>query len=267
MGYTIINIVFYEGVQATDVGFFGSIGTTGVVRNLGLLNLSGYVFFQPIGGIAGENAGLITHSYTTGYFDAEAESGAVAGGIAGQNDGTIERSWSSANVGSAGLGGGIAGINTGVIVQSYATGVVGGGSLSASGGLVGQNTSTGVINQSYATGAVDATVAGGIAGQNMGLIEQSFSTSALTYSFEIAGGVVNSNEGVIASNVFWDVDTTGRTNGVGSGTPIPAANGLTTAQMSVAASFGPTWDFTPATGTWAIPAGDTHPVLQWQLDP
>jgi hypothetical protein len=109
----------------------------------------------------------------------------------------------------------MAGINTGVIVQSYATGVVSGGSLSAAGGLVGQNTSTGVINQSYATGAVDATTVGGIADQNMGLIEQSFNTSALTYSFETGGGVVNCNEGVIASNVFRDVDTTGRTNASG----------------------------------------------------
>jgi hypothetical protein len=44
---------------------------------------------------------------------------------------------------------------------------------------------------------------------------------------------------------------------------MPTANGLTTAQMSTAASFGPTWNFGPG-GTWVIPAGMTHPVLQWQ---
>jgi hypothetical protein len=33
--------------------------------------------------------------------------------------------------------------------------------------------------------------------------------------------------------------------------------------MSMASSFGPTWDFSPA-GTWVIPEGGTHPILRWQ---
>jgi hypothetical protein len=47
------------------------------------------------------------------------------------------------------------------------------------------------------------------------------------------------------------------------GTPVPATNGYTNAQMSNTASF-PTYDFS-ATGVWAMPAGATHPVLRWQV--
>jgi hypothetical protein len=49
----------------------------------------------------------------------------------------------------------------------------------------------------------------------------------------------------------------------GYGTPIPAANELTTGQMSTPASFV-SYDFS-STGVWAMPAGATHPALRWQL--
>ena len=42
------------------------------------------------------------------------------------------------------------------------------------------------------------------------------------------------------------------------------AQGLTTVQMSTPSSFGPTYDFGPG-GVWAMPAGATRPILQWQL--
>lgn len=80
------------------------------------------------------------------------------------------------------------------------------------------------------------------------------------------GGIADYNGGKIASDVFWDRDKTGQAFGVGSGTPVGAANGLTTAQMSMAASFGPTWDFGTG-GTWVIPPNATHPILRWQVQP
>lgn len=52
---------------------------------------------------------------------------------------------------------------------------------------------------------------------------------------------------------------------MGGGT-LPAANGLTTAQMSNPANFDSSWDFS-STGAWAMPVGATHPVLRWQLAP
>jgi hypothetical protein len=48
------------------------------------------------------------------------------------------------------------------------------------------------------------------------------------------------------------------------GTAVPAANGLTTAQMRSASSFAPNWNFGPG-GAWTFVAGVAHPVLRWQV--
>jgi hypothetical protein len=77
-------------------------------------------------------------------------------------------------------------------------------------------------------------------------------------------GVAYENVGTIADNVYWNKETTHAAQSVFIGTPIPAANGLTTAQMSTPSSFV-SYDFSP-TGTWAMPAGATHPILRWQLE-
>jgi hypothetical protein len=129
------------------------------------------------------------------------------------------------------------------------------------GGLVGVN--SGTIAQSYATGSVSGMTRGGLAASNSGIIQESFSTTAIgpLPTSGPHGGVVGSNSGSVASNVFWDTETSGTLDG---GPGVSASNGLTTAQMSTPASFGPTWDFSP-TGIWVIPAGATHPVLRWQL--
>lgn len=55
--------------------------------------------------------------------------------------------------------------------------------------------------------------------------------------------------GAVTADSYWNVQTTGQTNGGGA----PASNGLTTAQMSNPASFAG-WDFGP-NGAWAMPAG------------
>jgi hypothetical protein len=144
--------------------------------------------------------------------------------------------------------------NYGKIIQSFATGT---------GGLTALN--SGSITQSYATGEEGLAQLGGIAIYNEGTINESFVTTKLTAlgAPELKGGIVYGNHGTI-SNTFWDVQTTTAPNGAYEGTAVPAAFGLTTAQMSTASSFGPTWDFGPA-GTWVIPAGGTHPILRWQL--
>jgi filamentous hemagglutinin family protein len=274
MGHTIDGLA-YASTNSTSftgaIGLFSTVGTTGVVRNLGVTNASGSGLFASVGLIAGDNLGLITNSYSTGTASSGSFGSGSAGGVAGQNGGTIERSWSSASIGTQGESGGLVGINNGLILQSYATGSVGGGSHGSQGGLVGSNSSTGVINQSYATGLIStSTEAGGLVGINAGLIEESYSAatrSAAGPQFATYGGIAAENTGTIANNVFWNTATTRGAPGVGiaSSTQIPAANGLTTAQMSVPASFGSSWNFSP-NGTWAIPSGATSPVLRWQVE-
>jgi filamentous hemagglutinin family protein len=266
MGHTISNAVLYQTVfdQPTYIGLFAVIDTTGVVRNLGVLNANASGSGNaPVGIVAGLNRGLITNTYTSGSAGSPEVPSFGGGGIVAQNDGTIERSSSSATVGGQGNYGGIASVNNGSIIQSFATGEVGGGSHSAGAGLVSEN--NGFITQSYSTGAAELYYVGGLVLDNNGTITESFSTSHLVPQFppELKGGVAYSNHGTI-STTFWDVQTTTASNGVFEGTPVPAANGLTTAQMSTASSFGPTWDFSP-TGTWVMPADGTHPILRWQL--
>ncbi|MGF6505453.1 hypothetical protein OKW26_001256 [Paraburkholderia sp. 32] len=90
-----------------------------------------------------------------------------------------------------------------------------------------------------------------------------FATGLVTQPSYQPIGIARANTGTIGNDVYWDTDTTTATAGVVYGTPIPAVNGLTTAQMSTPASFVGD-DFGP-TGVWAMPAGATHPVLRWQL--
>ncbi|WP_080402704.1 filamentous hemagglutinin N-terminal domain-containing protein [Burkholderia ubonensis] len=266
MDHTISNVWLPEG-------FFSTIGKTGVVRNLGITNASasGSFDFGPIGLLAQDNQGLVANVFTSGgvvgigggpgIFDAP-----PTGGLVGTNEGTIERAGSSAAVANDGAAGGLVGQNAGVIVQSFASGNVSGDNITEPGGLVGEN--SGSISQSYATGSVSGLTfySGGLVANNSGVITESFATGSVTgmivdpnYPPQL-GGIAGANSGTIGSNVYWNVATTGQSQG---GPGVSAANGLTAAQMSSPASFSG-WSFAPG-GVWAMPAGATNPVLAWQV--
>ncbi|MCC8395547.1 filamentous hemagglutinin N-terminal domain-containing protein [Paraburkholderia sp. MMS20-SJTR3] len=281
MGHVIDRFTQFDQSTQTSTtpayGLFGVIGPSGVVRNVGMTNAtvgtnSYYPQGLPLGILAGQNQGLITYAYTSGGRFSASFEGAYLGGLVGRNDGLIERSSSSASVGSAGLLGGLVGANFGTIAQSYSTGPVSAGNHGDAGALVGHN--GGTISQSYATGvSYGGLSTGGIAFTNAGTIEQSFAAGLVqgyccsppdtpTSFGGIAGYNAPEGNAGIASNVYWDKDTTTRSVSAGTGPQLPASNGLTTAQMSDPASFVG-WDFGPG-GVWTMPAGATHPVLSWQ---
>jgi hypothetical protein len=261
MGHAIGNLYQYQ----ESAGLFGDIGTTGVVRNLSVNNayMTASGMFAGGGGgiIALRNQGLITNTHASGGIS----SYRGAGGLVAVNDGTIERSSAGAGLNGDGAFGGLARLNNGNIVQSFSISSVRGGSHASGAGLVVDN--HGSITQSYAAGAATMYTTAGLVLYNGGTINESFATTHQTPLFppDQKAGVAFTNAGTIADNVFWDVQATTATNSVYSGKALPAANGLTTAQMSTTASFGPTWDFGP-TGTWVIPVGGTHPILRWQQD-
>lgn len=260
-----------------SLGLFGDIGTAGVVRNLTVDGVTGQYLVGDAGMLAGVNHGSLVNTHTSGSVVLVYGIGTNVGGLVGWNDGSIARSSSDATASGQGYVGGLVGVNqtSGNIRQSFATGEANSfGHGFGGGGLVGSN--AGQISQSYATGSVSYqpdfcdghcfSNGGGLVFTNAGTITQSFATGALTpragFSPQPAG-IANTNRGVIAGDVFWNAESTGTDIGVLSGTPIPAANGLTTAQMSQPASFGPTYDF-GANGVWAIADGALHPLLQWQ---
>jgi Bacterial cadherin-like domain/The GLUG motif len=177
-GHTISNLTI--NLSADEVGLFGDIGTTGVVQNLGLINLSVTGSASPttlgqlIGGVAGSNAGTIARSYTTGTITGDRPSlnGFISvGGLVGINYGTVTQSYSAATV---------TGASDASIVRV--------------GGLVGEN-DYGTITQSYATGPATGTSA----------------------KLEI-GGLVGSDgapESGATTSSYWDVETTGQQNSAG----------------------------------------------------
>ncbi|KXU86739.1 filamentous hemagglutinin [Caballeronia megalochromosomata] len=266
-GHTIDKLTTVSNLNDDRYGLFGVIGTRGVVRNLTLTNGSTGGYTGAFGLLAGQNDGLVTYVSTTGGVGQNGFGGAGAGGLVGVNNGIIERSSSAAEVGYQIPAGGLVGVNNGTIMQSYATGTTYGGNHGETGGLVAFN--NGLITQSYATGTVGGLGGGGIVYLNgsKGVIDESFAVGQIGFGDALGyaqGGIAAYNQGAIHTNVYWNKDTTMQTGAAGSnsGTVPPVSNGLSTAQMSNASNFTG-WNI-PAGGVWAMPAGATHPVLQWQ---
>ena len=242
LGHVIDGAFFATDSQGPPLGLFDVIGSQGVVRNLGVTNaganISGCWFGPPCYGglLAGENDGLIARSYSTGYFDGNADGYAVLGGLVGRNVGTIAQSYSGATVSNAGTLGGLVGENDGTLSHTYATGAASGDGHATAGGLVGIN--GGSITQSFST-----ALAWG--GWDTGIY---------------AGGIVGmGNGGHVSNDVYWNVETTRASNG---GDGVPPGNGLTSVQMRDPSNFVG-WGF-GAGAVWSMPAGADHPVFSWQ---
>ncbi|MGF6479577.1 filamentous hemagglutinin N-terminal domain-containing protein [Paraburkholderia sp. JPY419] len=267
-------------------GLFGLIGSAGVVRNIAVNgSINAYGTYGGFGILSGVNEGTIVRGASSGSIRLLGSAyDASSGGLVGMNLGTVARSSSSVGVYTEGLPGGLVGDNElgGVIEQSYASGAVTAvAHTTGGGGLAGGN--EGTITQSYATGSVAfqpdycggtsyacLSGAAGLVASNSGKITQSFATgqvmqAGLPGQVPPSIGIAFSNTGTIGSDVYWNKDTTGANLGVNSGTAIAAANGLTSAQMSMPSSFVG-YDFGP-NGVWSMPAGAPHPVLSWQLAP
>ncbi|RVU11949.1 beta strand repeat-containing protein, partial [Methylobacterium oryzihabitans] len=144
--------------------------------------------------------------------------------------------------------GGLVGANSGGTVrQSYASGSVSG---DYSGGLVGFNYNGGAVRQSYASGRVSGDSSGGLVGANAtGTVIQSYASGSVSGSS--SGGLVGYNTGTVTT-AYWDTQTTGRTNDVGSGSST-GATGLTTVQMQDLASFRATYAGFDFDTVWAPP--------------
>jgi filamentous hemagglutinin family protein len=272
MGHTISNLnMSATGNFNAPVGLFSEIGAAGVVRNLHLdAEIYGPATNYYYGLLAAVSEGTIAWVRTSGGISLTQGQAVAVGGLVGSSTGTITRSASNADVlctcftATASYVGGLAGYNGGVIRQSYSAAFTSG---DGAGGLVGEN--DGSVTQSYTLGTVSANngPVGALIGTNRGSVEQSFAT-ALVLSPHGGGGIAatNAGNGSIASDVFWDTQATRTqvavTSVADSGSP-GNARGLTTAQMSIPASFGPTYDFGP-NGTWIMFPDASHPYLRWQ---
>ncbi|MCL2067049.1 MAG: hypothetical protein FWG99_06255 [Treponema sp.] len=220
MGNTITGIIIYSYVLPYQ-GMFGYIGSSGIVKNVRLLDIvvtggdytggiAGYVdaadYFGTVqncyvtgnviggintGGIVGSNSGTVQNCYTSAFVNGNDH----VGGIAGENSGTLENCNATENVFGNNCIGGIAGVNSGTLENCYATGNVTGNDYA--GGIVGINNST-VQNCVALNGEIEATTTSLPTGASIGRVAgESYAGGAVlsnNYAYDgmlLNGGIEN----------------------------------------------------------------------------
>jgi len=259
MGHTITGLTINRPGDG-DIGLFGVVGNTGIVRNVGLLGGSVHGGVD-VGELVGLNNGTISHVYATGNVigNITGSSNANIGGLVGQNGGTISDAYATGSVSGREGVGGLVGLNAarGTIANAYATGdVASSASGTGVGGLVGENASA--ITNAYATGNVSGTSAvGGLVGLNdlNNSIHNVYATGRVSGSSGIGGliGLNTGNAGTI-TNGYWDTDTSGQSVGIGGGASA-SVSGVTTKQFAAALPTG--FD----ASIWANADNQTTPYL------
>lgn len=279
------------------VGLFGYTSNA-IIKNVHLEDVNISTIADYTGGLVGYQAnGSIINCSSTGSINITASSSPVSwsytGGLVGRlTNGNITDCFSTGSVStissfldSLSRAGGLVGeqIN-GTITNSYSTDSVKTTSsysnyYSYAGGLVGY--SSGNISNCYSAGSVTnyspAVYAGGLMGyqsdSSSAKIEKCYSigqvSAAGTYVHE--GGLIGRSRGTVIS-CFWDINTSGQSVGIGSGTAT-GVTGETTAQMKTLSTFTSVgWDFVGETvngpnDAWAICEGTNYPKLTWQILP
>ena len=224
-GYTIRGL--YINRPTTDeIGLFGTIGSQGTVRGVGLVD--GEVIGKArVGLLAGSNFGTVEESFSIGLVTGN---GHRAGGLIGNNEG-------------------------GIVRRCYSTAEVT-GEMNVVGGIVGMNINGAHMSNTYALGNVKGVYyVGGLVGRNHeSTILRSYSTGTVSSDGWFGGLVGDNHEGTV-SNCFWDVDTSGISDS-DDGEP------KTTAEMKTLSTFTDVdWDFDD---TWHMREGLTYPKFQWQ---
>jgi hypothetical protein len=134
-GYEIRDL-FINRADEGDVGLFGLVGKEGVIKDIGVVNVTA-IGKDSVGGLVGYNSwgGTVGNSYSSGSVTGDL----AVGGLVGENlfISTVSDSYSSANVNGGRSIGGLVGQNFGTISNSYSSGSVTGDL--AVGGLVGAN--------------------------------------------------------------------------------------------------------------------------------
>ncbi|RXJ97813.1 hypothetical protein CRV02_14260, partial [Arcobacter sp. CECT 8989] len=176
LGHVVSNLSISTTSQSQ--GLFGFTSSTSKISNIGLENIN-YLGTGQIGGLVGQNDGIIKNAYVTGSIVGASS----VGGLTGTNTGTISQSYSNVSISTREnyLGrqmGGLVGHNFSTIKNSYSLGSVSG--YEHIGGLVGN--SFGTIKNSYATGKVTATTdfVGGLIGNNRGNISYAYYDKTLS---------------------------------------------------------------------------------------
>ncbi len=204
------------------------------------------------GGLVGWNFDAVARCYTTG----DVSGGTSLGGLIGTCWSSSSIQWCSASGAVSGVAvvGGLVGGHHGSSTCNYATGTVT-STTNRTGGFLG--TMEGSVSQCYATGDVscDGDRVGGFAGYlEQGTMTECYASGAVS-GISNLGGLVGTSGGTVVAS-FWDTETGGPDNGIGTGLP--------TDQMMQRTSFDPPWDFSSDDGDdpdWLIYEDASYPKL------
>ena len=241
--HVISNLHIQGGDYLSYQGLFGQLDSGAMVSNLGLeavdINSTG----NYVGGLAGQNDGSITTSYSKGKVNGSYGGWYLAdnvGGLVGLNYGSIAMSYSNGTVAGRWNVGGLVGSNSGNIAKSHTMGTVSGDFQI--GGLVGVN-GVGNVTECYSTSTVigDSGV-GGLVGLNWEEITMSYSIGTVTGNVSV-GGFVGLNVGIITisystSMVSGSVETGGLVGQNGVNIPTRERDGSVTNCYSTGAVAG-----------------------------
>ena len=260
-GHVISNLLI-EAQDQDNVGFISRANGSTEIKNLGLENvaISGY---YRVGSICGYNNGTIQECYSKGTVTGSDNTG----GLCGESNGTIQECYSMGTVTGSDRIGGLCGYSVWYNIESsYSTANVSGqGSV---GGLCG-NVWYSSLNSCYAAGTVSGEYSvGGLCGYYYSnnddyYVNQCYAVGEVTGNTETGGFLGYYDCGYIY-NSFWDIETSGMSDGIGySNSSNADITGLTTAQMQSVSNFTDAgWDFS-ASGDWKELA-DWYPVLSWE---
>lgn len=230
-----IRDLYIDRPDERPVGLFG--WDSGVVRDTGVVNAS-VIGAGGVGGLAGFNAGTVSHCYFTGNVTGTEPTNSV-GGLLGSSQGNV--------------------------IVSYSTGSVS-GHLSV-GGLLGAQYTGGVVTACYSTSMVaGARGVGGLVGMvQWSAVRDSYSTGGVIGE-QYVGGLLGSSQESTVDQCFWDIDTSWQTASAGG-------TGKTTVEMKNMATFSDAgWDIIAVGGSdqrnptysWNIVDDVTYPFLSWE---
>ncbi len=210
-GHTISNFT-YTSTGTYHIGLFGSVGSGGEIKYLGLTSVNVDAGTgRYVGGLVGFNrSGTVSNCYATGSVSG----GGDVGGLVGLNwYGTVSNCYATGSVSGIGHVGGLVGINLdGTVSNCQTTGSVT-GTWEAVGGLVGINW-YGTVSNCQTTGSVTGVwYVGGLVAENRGTVSNCQATGSVTGTGYV-GGLVAENDGTV-SNCYATGSVTGTEGRIG----------------------------------------------------
>ncbi|NVJ54655.1 MAG: MBG-2 domain-containing protein, partial [Campylobacteraceae bacterium] len=261
-GHVIDGLYINRGSE-NEVGLFGQNWSLKSISNLGLTNVD-ITGKNYVGGLVGDALGLtINNSYVTGTINGYNSVGGLIG--YGYNNNFITNSYTSVDItGNYGVGGLLGEAHSRSIFSisnSYTTGTINGNN--SVGGLMGLANSSSISN-SYSTASVfgSGNNIGGLVGhqRDTSTINNSYFSGAVSGNDNV-GGLVGYTFDSTITNSYWDIDTTGQTNGVGLGSSA-GATGIYSSTNTVNAFSKDTYAGFDFTNDWIIYEGHTRPLLR-----